>query len=228
MRCACTTATRGRVLRMHDGDTVADSSDLLNGDPYDILGVPRSASKAEIQRAYRLRARELHPDASGDPSTVSQFQEVVKAFRLLASRLPGSRETHPLWPYLSGLDQYWSREQGHDTADDLEEYLKDLGKFHDYVSEMLSDTGDTLASRSAPPGLSVGAGEESTVEDNAGEATASLSIRALLGYRRYLGNEQWQVRWSDGSSSWERLHVLNTEARRREARSMRDRQGLGS
>ena len=131
------------------------------------------ASKAEIQRAYRLRARELHPDASGDETTVEQFHDVVKSFRLLASRQPGSRETHPLWPYLSELDQYWSREQGHDTADELEDYLKDLGKFEEYLHEMLSDTErDTLA----PGGMSavaVAAGRDDAQTTSDSDGTES-------------------------------------------------------
>lgn len=37
-------------------------------DPYEILGVPRSAGAEEIRRAYMRRAKQLHPDATGSDS----------------------------------------------------------------------------------------------------------------------------------------------------------------
>ena len=43
-----------------------------------------------------------------------------------------------------------------------------------------------------------------------------------MGYRVYLGSEQWQVRWADGEgTSWERLDVLDTESLRDRAAQLR-------
>lgn len=49
-------------------------------DLYEILGVPRDASEDDIKRAYRRRARELHPDAGGDED---QFKELTTAYEVL-------------------------------------------------------------------------------------------------------------------------------------------------
>jgi len=49
-------------------------------DLYEILGVGRDASEDEIKRAYRRRARDLHPDAGGDEE---QFKELTTAYEVL-------------------------------------------------------------------------------------------------------------------------------------------------
>jgi molecular chaperone DnaJ len=53
-------------------------------DLYEILGVTRDATQEEIKKAYRRRARELHPDSSGDPTTEGHFKEVSAAYEILS------------------------------------------------------------------------------------------------------------------------------------------------
>ena len=52
-------------------------------DLYQILGVARDASPEEIKRAYRRKARELHPDVNPDPATQERFKEVAAAYEVL-------------------------------------------------------------------------------------------------------------------------------------------------
>ena len=53
-------------------------------DFYKILGVRPNATLAEIKRAYREKAKLLHPDLSGDPTLRDAFNEVVQAYRVLS------------------------------------------------------------------------------------------------------------------------------------------------
>ena len=81
-------------------------------DCYKILGVPANASMAEIKRAYRKKAKELHPDTSGEDGTfatgsgkenLEAFHRLVQAYEILSdfqrramfdmSRIMGQRYT---------------------------------------------------------------------------------------------------------------------------------------
>ena len=49
------------------------------------LGVPKDATTADIKKAYRKLARELHPDANkGDAKAEEQFKEVSEAYDVLS------------------------------------------------------------------------------------------------------------------------------------------------
>jgi DnaJ-class molecular chaperone len=62
-------------------------------DYYKILGVPRNATQAEIQKAFRDLARKYHPDLHpDDPDAKKKFQQIQKAFEVLND--PEKREMY--------------------------------------------------------------------------------------------------------------------------------------
>ncbi len=66
----------------------------MANDYYAALGVSRDASADEIKRAYRRRARELHPDVNPDPQTQEKFKEVSAAYEVLSD--PEKRQMYDL------------------------------------------------------------------------------------------------------------------------------------
>lgn len=52
--------------------------------PYEVLGVDESAGRAEVRSAYRLMARQLHPDTP--TGSAERFAELATAYEVLSSR----------------------------------------------------------------------------------------------------------------------------------------------
>ncbi len=55
--------------------------------PYTLLGVKKTASEAEIRKAYRALAKKYHPDVNpGDVAAETKFKEITAAYNLLSNK----------------------------------------------------------------------------------------------------------------------------------------------
>lgn len=53
-------------------------------DYYEVLGVPRTASPDDLKKAFRQKAKQLHPDVNKSPTAEAEFKEVGEAYGVLS------------------------------------------------------------------------------------------------------------------------------------------------
>jgi molecular chaperone DnaJ len=67
------------------GTSTPTSRTVAERDLYEILGVTRDASDDDLKRAYRRKARDLHPDTNpDDPESEAEFKQVSVAYEILS------------------------------------------------------------------------------------------------------------------------------------------------
>ncbi len=98
-------------------------------DYYEILGVPKNASKDDIKKAYRKLAFELHPDRNKSADAGAKFKEMSEAYAVLSDE--NKRSQYDQYGH-AGFDRMYTNEdifRGADFSDfgDLEDILRNFG-----------------------------------------------------------------------------------------------------
>jgi len=120
-------------------------------DPYDVLGVAKSASEAEIKSAFRKLAKKYHPDQSKEPRAKERFAEVGSAYEILGDekkrkafdRGEIDAEGKPRAPQFEGFG--FGRQQGGSGRGDFRNFGFDFGAGSGFSPESGSIDPDILA-----------------------------------------------------------------------------------
>jgi curved DNA-binding protein len=203
-------------------------------DYYQVLGVSKGTSEADLKSAFRKLARKYHPDLNpGDRAAEAKFKEINEAYEVLSD--PDKRRKY------DQFGQYWRQMGGPQPgraggSPDMGDF--EFGKynsFDDFINELLGRFGAGFAGGARPgagmpngfpsggfpsggfPGVGgfPGAGPSSTrtTGANQGDSEADLSLtftEAFQGTSKRLnlgGGEQITVRIPAGAKEGTRVRV---------------------
>ncbi|MEM1562737.1 MAG: DnaJ domain-containing protein [Candidatus Bathyarchaeia archaeon] len=62
-------------------------------DPYVILGLPKTATRKQIEEAFRELARKYHPDLNKDPEAREKYKDVVWAYNQLKNDIQNTADS---------------------------------------------------------------------------------------------------------------------------------------
>lgn len=101
--------------------------ELFRNEPFEILGLPRGASKRQIKKTFRRLAMKFHPDRNPAESEAEEkFKQIQWAYEVLMSgkeykgvasatgtvkygATPGVDPTHPFYRFFTAMKAYFAR-----------------------------------------------------------------------------------------------------------------------
>jgi molecular chaperone DnaJ len=132
-------------------------------DCYEVLGVGRNADEAEVKKAFRKLARELHPDVNNhDPQAEEKFKEAAEAYEILSD--PDRRQVY---------DRY-----GHDglRRGGQSPNFEGFGSISDLFEAFFGGAGGGFGGFGGGPGPRSGGDVQVAVEIDLEQAVAGAAI----------------------------------------------------
>lgn len=153
----------------------------MKKDYYDVLGVARSASKAEIKKAYRKLAMKHHPDRNKGADATEKFKEVSEAYAVLSDEK--KRAQYDQYGH-AGFDQMYTTEDIFRTANmrDFEDIFSGFGFGSPFESMFGSMFGQMFRGGYRSPMKEYGADLETEIEITLEEA--AKGIKKEVNYHR--------------------------------------------
>ena len=131
-------------------------------DLYEILGVSKDASESEIKKAFRRRARELHPDVNKAADAEDQFKELNEAYDVLAD--PNKRAQYDRFGTIPGAaGGGYGGGSGYVDFDDL--FGGGFGGMGDIFSSFFGGQGGQGGRPARKEGRDMGVGLRITLEE---------------------------------------------------------------
>ena len=131
-------------------------------DLYEILGVSKDASDSEIKKAFRRRARELHPDVNKAADAVDQFKELNEAYDVLSD--PNKRAQYDRFGTIPGAaGGGYGGGSGYVDFDDL--FGGGFGGMGDIFSSFFGGQGGQGGRPARKEGRDMGVGLRITLEE---------------------------------------------------------------
>lgn len=131
-------------------------------DLYEILGVSKDASESEIKKAFRRRARELHPDVNKAADAEDQFKELNEAYDVLSD--PNKRAQYDRFGTIPGVaGGGYGGGSGYVDFDDL--FGGGFGGMGDIFSSFFGGQGGQGGRPARKEGRDMGVGLRITLEE---------------------------------------------------------------
>lgn len=131
-------------------------------DLYEILGVSKDASDSEIKKAFRRRARELHPDVNKAADAEDQFKELNEAYDVLSD--PNKRTQYDRFGTIPGAaGGGYGGGSGYVDFDDL--FGGGFGGMGDIFSSFFGGQGGQGGRPARKEGRDMGVGLRITLEE---------------------------------------------------------------